>query len=348
MNSHDFINARDGSDVTFLDGQISINIKPYFPGGIMFRLLQFFFLMLFTINCYAFHCTVLSTGQTIQPYGGSADVTVTVSTNITNARTLVFDMNGIRCDMDGYGVQDDLYLTAIETTLNPNENMSTADITPLGSGTVTKNIPLSGNYKMLHLQHSTPTAYIPVKLYLKVVDNPSSPIFVVKGQTIYRITFNQTNSEGESNSYVWNLIAGNSVHLITTTCTINNGETLAVDFGNVLSTDISNSKSGTPTITKTFPISCKDKSSESMGIAVYGTSVSGFDEPDAYASSSPDLGVVVSHDGITIGNQKKYDETLLNGVGSSSLDFSLVKKNDATVLAGGAFSASAVLVVMTP
>jgi hypothetical protein len=329
------------------DGKLILTVNTLV--GIMLKLFQVIALFFVTMNCYAFHCIVGSTGQTIAPYGGSADVSVMVSPAILGSKTKVYDMNDITCYSDSIGYTDYLYLQSITTALDPTSDLSTVDITPVSGAKITSGIPYSGNAEVIYLpKPKKANGKINVQLYMNVVDNPSNPVIIQQGQLLYKLTFNQTNQDDESNIYTWNLIAANTIHFITTTCTINNGEVLSVDFGTVNSTEIGTSLASTKTITKNFPIHCDDGQSEPMGIALAGTSTTGFDDQNSLVTSDPNLGVVVSKSGQEIGNHEHYVDYLDNGDGNSSLDFSLVKKSSASQLAGGAFSASAVLVVVEP
>ena len=307
-------------------------------------------LLIFSFNCNAFHCVVGSTGVTIPIDGGSANVTVPVSASVIDTRTLIYDMRDITCSSDNGGIADYMDLTSITTNLNVADSSATANIYNRDSNSdqdVT--VPFSGDLPVIYLFNGKRTKEeVAVALYLAISKKPSSPVIISEGQPIFVLHFLQTNSKGEAHEYTWTLIAGNSINVITTTCTINNSQPLDIDFGTVSASDIKSNFQSSKTVTKSFPIHCDDGSSEPVGITMAATPAAGFDEAKAVVTTDPELGIVVSNAGIPLGNGEHYVAYTENGDGNSSLDFTLVKKNAATTLVGGDFTSSAVILITEP
>ncbi|WP_426763095.1 fimbrial protein [Hafnia paralvei] len=130
---------------------------------------------------------------------------------------------------------------------------------------------------------------------------------------------------------------------VSTTCTINNGQAINVDFGDLESNHLkSDGPSSTVKIDVPLNYSCTSSLTQDIEITLVGSSASF--EPTALKSSIADIGVVMMHDGTPVSPYGYFPSKLVNGTGSDTVTFSPIIRSGATNVQGN-FTASATLVM---
>lgn len=133
-----------------------------------------------------------------------------------------------------------------------------------------------------------------------------------------------------------------SVTVMESSCTINDGKTITVDFGSVMVNQINEATASVP-----ITISCDEVPSGTLSMAVNGT---------ASSFNTKALETDVSDLGITLMSPSKdmldlntfYDVSNVFGLSSKVGSFNLTAhlvSNDGSTITGGAFNASATLVL---
>lgn len=125
-------------------------------------------------------------------------------------------------------------------------------------------------------------------------------------------------------------------------CTINNGATIEVDFGDLDNTQISNDGSR---YVKTVPLQYRCNSAVTQNIDINLIATPAAFSSDFIATTLPDdIGVAVRYNGQIVKPNQKFATTLLNGVGQDELQVAPVIR-DVTKAITGSFTASATLVM---
>ena len=317
------------------------------------KVICFLAILFISASANAFHCDDTRTGASIGIGGGTATVNVTISPTMASGTvTTIFDAsNELRCTSDDSSITDIMYLESVTTGLSPSSNYS-LNFDLSGSN---KSIPYSGDAELFGVRgdigpypHS---AYFPLVFKITLADNITDPLVIHSGDTIYTLNLRQNSSHDGDHLYTWVIKAANSTYIVTSSCEINGGQQIAIDFGTVQSDSIGTTLSTTlQKRTKHIPVQCTNNVSVTAYMDIYASSTaSGFAESNVIATTDKSMGVVISKQGtsttIPLNKRSNVSFPVTNGQGSIDLDVSLVKKNETATLTGGAFSASATLVL---
>lgn len=130
---------------------------------------------------------------------------------------------------------------------------------------------------------------------------------------------------------------------VAVTCSINNGQAINVDFGDLESSSLK-STGPASTIKKdvTLNYSCSSSLTQDIEITLVGNTASF--ESTALNSSIADVGVVMMQNGTPIKPYGYFNSKLVNGVGSDTVTFAPIIRSGATNVQGN-FTASATLVM---
>lgn len=309
-----------------------------------------FVMLLLSTNANAFSCYAKSSGKSIGTGGGTATVNVSLNPVVNSGTTTIYDASkDLSCSAnDTYPTHyyDDLYVESV-TTAFPNTSNYTLGMIAVGKS---YNLPYNGSEIYLFTvdgyYHST--QYLPLVFNITPGGSVTDPIAIHKGDLLYTINLKQHSSVDGDHYYTWRIVAANDVYVVTTTCTINNNQQINIDFGMVQSASIGATLSTTSaTIQRDIPVHCTNTASVNAHMDVYAAAASGFTEPNAITTTDSNLGVVISKEGQSLPVNKASSASfpITNGDGHISLDINLIKKSDSVTLAGGAFSASATLIL---
>lgn len=192
------------------------------------------------------------------------------------------------------------------------------------------------------------TKSLPLKVYINLHDYPSNPVVIHKGDMLAKITFNQRNNYGinDNKRYAWTFISANDAGILTSSCTINNGQVLDVPFGRIRSDFITlDPLEASIKIDKDLTYHCDRPVTQNITIKLY-SDVSGF-SGDAIKTTNKDVGVIMMKDGAVVAPGTSFRATLNNGQGQDIVRFVPVKdpKVDSLDIAAGPFTGSATLVM---
>lgn len=173
-------------------------------------------LMAYSSGANAFAC-ITAAGAQIPIGGGNADVYVDLTPSVGAGQNLVVDLSTqISCRND-YPQSLTDYVSIFSGSAyggalsNFRGSILYSDTTyPFPTTSETKN-------RIYNSKALTPW---PTKLYLTALGTPGSGVAIQAGSLIARLNMHQTNNLGESNSYVWNIYALNSVVVPTGGCDV--------------------------------------------------------------------------------------------------------------------------------
>lgn len=279
---------------------------------------------------------------------GTTDVPVS-PTMQSNTSVVIFDASTkLACSGDFYST-DTLYIQEVTTDMPPGYNYKLS----FALNGVSYGVPYMGK-DIFIIQYSTDNLsvsdhYLPIVFTLTTGDQASDPLVIHKGELLYQLILHRKNSVYGDFYYWWRLVASNDTFIVTTTCEINNGQQINVDFGTVQSGAIGTTLSTTTvSVQKDIPVHCTNSSSVNAHMDIYASDIaSGYAEDNVVATSDSNLGVVISKDGEIIPLNKRSVAyfPITNGDGHIVLDVSLLRKSTTVPLAGGKFTASATLIL---
>ncbi|HAT4517058.1 TPA: fimbrial protein [Serratia marcescens] len=309
------------------------------------------FLFLLAGETQAFTCKTAD-GSIIPP-GGSGDpvpVRVKIGPNLSDGKNEIGNIGQVSCKSDIANWIDYLYAASVMLT-SPSLEFGRVGITINGVD-YDLSSPSLDSIKVLEVT-GLKTVSVPVQLYLKINrKGPSRDIKISKGETFAIINFYQKNDQkGCPNCgfYRWSLIADNDAYFTTTTCTINNGKPIDVDFGRIGQDNFTENVSNA-VFKKEQSISyhCPDSNATQDILVRLVSDVSGF-SPTAIKTSNADVGVVMMYNGNIVKPFETFKSRIQNGMGSDTLTFVPIKSGvSADKIATGPFSGSATLIFSSP
>lgn len=289
---------------------------------------------------FAFHCD--GPYGTIPIHGGSSTVTIDVDPNFEDGKNMLIDLSQITCANDAEGVVDALYISpkTPPSTIGLLEPMAGIEI----SG-INYSLASSVGKTVIPSFHSG-SRKINSRFFIYLDKQIIRPLKINKGDLLLKIDFRQTSSRDGTWYYTWNFISNNDTYINTTTCKINNGNVIDVDYQTVIVTDVQSSP--TQALTRNVPLNfnCDDKTySSPIKITLSAAAAGEYDENGAFLTSTPGLGITMLHNGSVVPVDGYFSSVITNGQGADNVSFALVKQNAATRLATGAFQASASLIM---
>jgi type 1 fimbria pilin len=301
-------------------------------------------------NANAFTCKTSDGG--IIPPGGSAtpvDVRVKIGPELAYGKNEVVNVSQVTCSNSVASWRDFL------KTDSPGLEMNTAIFGTIANGATIHgadhNSPVPEGISVLNLT-ALETGTVEIRAYIILNRSPSSDIRVRKGDVIGQINFHQTNDQpGCPNCgvYRWRLIADNDAYFVTTSCSINNGQQLNVEFDQIRQDFLTPSVNGARIKQdKELNYQCDDQSATQDVLIRLVSDASGFSD-DAIKTSNADVGVAMVHDGVVVKPNDTFRTHIINGLGDDTITFVPVKNNvPYTSITTGALSGSATLIFSAP
>ncbi|WP_336280771.1 fimbrial protein [Cronobacter dublinensis] len=290
----------------------------------------------------AFTCT--GPYGTISTGGGQANVTINVTPQFEPGENIVVDLNQIRCTNDyGDGTVDTLYIS-------DQPPSTVAQLQPLAGLEISGvNYSLASSTGKLVLPgFTTGSRTIPVRFFIYLDQKIIRPVSIKKGDLILSIKFRQTSTADGTWYQTWNFFSNNDTDVYSTTCKINGGNVIDVNYQSVIVTDVKPYAS--QSITREVPLhfNCDNKNySSPVKITLSAAAAGQYDENGAFLTSTTGLGITMLHNGSVVPVNGSFSSVITNGQGSDNVSFALVKQNASTRLATGAFQASASLIMET-
>lgn len=180
--------------------------------------------------------------------------------------------------------------------------------------------------------------------------NKPNSIQVVANQPVGTIIVRQTaNFNGSNNMVVLNLLSAKDITLWPNTCTINGGTSLDIDFGSVIDSKISTVPTSPGEYTKPVSLSysCSDTTvTQAISITLQATNTASFNNL-LIGTSNSNLGVAMVKNSSLVGVNSSYNGQMVNGQGTDSISFNLVR-NSAALPEAGDFNATAVIQIGLP
>lgn len=233
--------------------------------------------------------------------------------------------------------------------------MNSAIFGAIGSGTTINgsdyNSPVPSGISVLSLT-GLQTQSVAIRVYIVLNRFPTPDIKVNKGDVIGQINFIQTNDQPgcpQCGVYRWRLIADNDAYFVTTSCTINNGQQINVDFGQIRQDFLTQSANDAQIKQdKALSYQCDDQSATQDILIRMVSDASGFSS-DFIKTTNPNVGVAMMYNGAVVKPNNAFRTRIVNGQGNDTVTFVPVKNNvPYTSIATGPLSGSATLIFSAP
>ncbi|CAO97909.1 fimbrial protein [Erwinia tasmaniensis] len=179
-------------------------------------LLAFCSLSLFSSGANAFACRTAG-GVEIPIGGGSANVYVNLTPSVGIGQNLVVDLaTQIACRNDYPSTHTD-YVSLLQGSAYGGALKNFKGSIIYSDSTYP--FPTTSETKILTYKSKTETPW-PTKLYLTAIGSAADGVAIKAGTLVAILNMHQTNNYNESNSYVWNVYAQNSVVVPTGGCDV--------------------------------------------------------------------------------------------------------------------------------
>ncbi|WP_240769930.1 fimbrial protein [Pantoea agglomerans] len=164
----------------------------------------------------AFACRTAE-GNEIPIGGGSANVYVNLTPSVSAGKNIVVDLSTqIACRNDYPSTHTD-YVSLIQGSAYGGALTNfNGDILYSGS---TYPFPNNSETKKIIYKSKAETPW-PTKLYLTAIGSAAGGVAIQSGSLVARLNMHQTNNFNESNTYIWNIYALNSVIIPTGGCDV--------------------------------------------------------------------------------------------------------------------------------
>ncbi|HFK7186844.1 TPA: fimbrial protein [Serratia odorifera] len=301
-------------------------------------------------NASAFTCRT-SDGGLIPPGGSTTpvDVRVRIGPQLSYGKNEIVNVSQVTCKNDVSSWTD--YLK----TDSPALSMNSAIFGGIGSGMTINGrdypSPVSSGISVVTLTNLNSQS-IAIRVYIVLNRFPTPDIKINKGDVIGQINFSQTNDRPncpQCGPYRWRLIADNDAYFVTTTCTINNGRQIDVNFNQIrqdyLTTTVNNAQIKQD---KALTYQCDDLSATQDILIRLVSDASGF-SADYIKTTNSNVGVAMMYKDAVVKPNDAFRTRITNGVGSDTITFVPVKNNvPYTSIATGPLSGSATLIFSAP
>ncbi|HID9895599.1 TPA: fimbrial protein [Serratia marcescens] len=302
-----------------------------------------------TANANAFDCTT-SDGRTIGAGGSQTpvDVRVTIGPQLSYGKNEIVNVSQVTCkntiaswydylktDSNALSVSGALRSVSTGMTINGADYLS----------------PIRAGINVLTLTNLQ-SGSIPIRVYIVLNRSPTSDIKINKGDIIGQVNFVQSNDQSgcpNCGPYRWRLIANNDAYFVTTTCSINNGQQINVDFGSIRQDFLTQSPNNSQiSLNKSITYQCDDLSSTQDILVQLISDPTSFSS-DFIKTTNPDIGVAMVYNGNVVKPNNTFRTRIVNGLGSDTVTFVPVKRNvPYTSLSTGPLSGSATLLFSAP
>lgn len=283
--------------------------------------------------------------------GGEADIIVPISSNIVAGKNLVVDLSHyITCMSD---TRDPAWIDYIDLLSN-GASLGSVFSQLLGG------VMVQGRYHKIPVPKiriydmpGSDFVYIPlpISLYFEMpaIGFGSSIDFnVKKGDYLGSVKFIQTNnSNATQHEYKWNFYALNDANIRASVCSIQSGNELNVDLGQIERGDIVVNGTSRQTIGKSLEFYCESNELITFDMGVNMTPVSW--NSSAIQTGSKNLGIVMRSENDVLNNSSVKKISISQGRGSFPFSFTPVKPAGVSSddIPTGGFNASATL-IFTP
>ncbi|QHA89892.1 P pilus assembly protein, pilin FimA [Serratia rhizosphaerae] len=298
----------------------------------------------------AFTCRT-SDGGYILPGGSTApvDVRVRIGPQLSYGKNEIVNVSQVTCKNDTASWID--YLK----TDSPALTMNNAIFGGISNGTTINgadyNSPVPAGISVMELTNLNQQT-VNIRVYIVLSRFPTPDIKINKGDIIGQINFRQTNDRPncpKCGPYRWRLIADNDAYFVTTSCTINNGQQINVDFNQIrqdfLTQNVTDAQIKQD---KAISYQCDDHSATQDVLIRLVSDATGF-SPDFIKTSNANVGVAMVYKDAVIKPNNAFRTRIVNGMGSDTLTFVPVKNNvPYTSIATGPLSGSATLIFSAP
>ncbi|MFI8416093.1 fimbrial protein [Serratia sp. NPDC078593] len=286
------------------------------------------------------------------PQGGSntpVDVRVRIGPQLSYGKNEIVNVSQVTCKNDVASWTD--YLK----TASPALAMNNAIFGTIGSGMTINgrdyNSPVPSNVSVLTLTNLNSQS-VAIRVFIVLNKSPTTDIKINKGDVIGQINFSQTNDRPNCPScgpYRWRLIADNDAYFVTTSCTINNGQQINVNFNQIrqdyLTTTTNNAQIKQD---KALTYHCDDLSA-TQDILIRLVSDSTRFSSNYIKTTNANVGVAMMYKGAVVKPNDTFRTRIDNGIGSDTITFVPVKNNvPYTNITTGPLSGSATLIFSAP
>ncbi|OFC62135.1 fimbrial protein [Candidatus Erwinia dacicola] len=290
----------------------------------------------------AFECIDKRDGKPFDAVGQrNIDVTVNLSPEIIIGDVVVFDLS------DTFTCRNTMPKTYVDYMLLNSETYQTSLDESFSSG-----LEVNGE-RYLNPINSAITVFklrdgnwhdLQVKAFYQLMNSPGRGVFIKAGTLVASMQMYKWSAPaGGVFTANWRILAANDAHYTSGTCEINNSQDINIDFGFIVSNQLTQSGSLSPFRQQVnIPYQCKDTNDWAVKLTL-SAEVSSF-SAQAIKTTNPDLAVELYHDDKLIKPFDSIRSRIVNGIGSDDFTFSLVRSGNAQV-ATGPFTASAVLVM---
>lgn len=185
-------------------------------------------------------------------------------------------------------------------------------------------------------------------MYIDTRGTPGPPVEIYDGFPLGMLYLRQTNNTpNPSSGVIVHLIAGNSLIVQPSTCTINNNQPITVDFSNVDQTVIGESPL-TSSVRKEIRLnySCPD-GGVNQPITIILKGITASFSREVLAMSNPNLGTGLLRNGVLVRPNGSFNSNIYNSSGGDNVVFALTRK-PGSAPATGPFTGSGTLVMGVP
>lgn len=306
-------------------------------------------IVLFAGNAHAFTCTTSDGG--VLPQGGSntpIDVRVRIGPQLSYGKNEIVNVSQVTCKSEASWTD---YLKTDSPALSLNAGI----FGTLDNGMTIEGVdyisPVSSGISALTVSNRESKS-VSLRVFIVLKRFPTPDIRINKGDVIGQVNFAQTNNRPgcpKCGPYRWRLIADNDAYFVTTSCTINNGQQINVNFNQIrqdyLTTTVNNAQIKQD---KALTYHCDDLSATQDILIRLVSDSTGFSS-DYIKTTNANVGVAMMYKGAVVKPNDAFRTRIDNGVGSDTITFVPVKNNvPYTNITTGPLSGSATLIFSAP
>ncbi|WP_338638026.1 fimbrial protein [Erwinia persicina] len=300
-------------------------------------------------NALAFTCE--SVDGVIPPGGSSVpiDVRVNLESSLTSGLNQIYSLTQISCRNDVESWNDVLKTDKMSSILNQTLFPDFTALVVING--IRYSLPLLQEIDVMSLTQLK-TKAVDIQLLMELNPNPTKDIAIHKGDVIGEFYFQQYNDQEDCpkcGPYRWRLIAGNDIYLLTNTCTINNSQSIYVQFNNIRQDLLTKSAQGSLyKENKPLVFNCAN-SNATQDVLIRLVSDAASFSSDLTKTSNSNIGIALIHNGIVVKPGENFRSHIVNGSGSDMISFVPVKNDvESSAIATGPLSASAILIFSAP
>lgn len=194
---------------------------------------------------------------------------------------------------------------------------------------------------------------IVAQLSFSLLDNLAPGFSIRQGTRIATLRLREENIYGcrdGCGTFAWNLIADNDAYFVTTGCNINARQPINVTFNNVRQDRLTTSAASARIVQeKQLTYQCGGSDSGAQDIDIRLISDAAPFSTELIKTSNANVGIALMYNGKQIAPNASFRTRIVNGRGSDTVSFNMVKNNVAYAdIATGPLSGSATLILSPP